>query len=359
MKKTSLDLFCKAVKEINSETANIVMHDVPDPDAMGSALGLRLILSLKGIESSIYYRGDISHPQNKTLINVLGITGFKKLTDGENLDDSVPVFIVDGTENNSCAPEIPYMVIDHHKNTSNAKHQIISPDYGSCATMIWELYKFVNTPIEEEKDEEEKQEEKVIVEDYSNVFTSLLLGVRTDTNDLTSEFMTKSDFMAYQELLDLSDKESLQKIMNYPYPKYLYDRRLDLHKDGNSTEKNGVFVGGVGFIPSSQRDVIAVLSEEYARMESVNTSIIFAIIDKTTLHVSIRSSNVSLDVGSMCRDLFGEYGGGTSYKGGAAIPLFFYSELENGEREKFWGVTCTHMFRKIFKEAWVEEHKEE
>ena len=354
MKKESIETFQKFINEVGDNPVLIVMHDVPDPDAMGSALGLQLIFKMKGIESTIHYRGDISHPQNKTLVNVLGITGFNKLADGEIIKAEMPVVVVDGTENNSCAGDYPDLVIDHHKNTTKAKNKIVSADYGACSTMIWEIFKHLDiTSIKEDS------EEKVITEDYSNIFTSLLLGVRTDTNDLTSEYMTKNDFIAYQELLDLSDKESLQKIMNYPYPKYLYDRRLDLHKEGNSAEKNGVFVGGVGFIPSSQRDVIAVLSEEYARMESVNTSIIFAIIDKTTLHVSIRSSNVSLDVGSMCSELFGHYGGGTSYKGGAAIPLSFYSDLENGEKEKFWNVTCTHMFRKIFKEAWLEEMKEE
>lgn len=348
MKKEDLETFNQALQETQTPVS-IVMHDVPDPDAMGSAMGLQFILKLKGIDSEVYYRGDISHPQNKTLVNVLSISGWTKLADNEKIDDDLPVFVVDGTEQNSCATK-PFMVIDHHKNKSQAKHQIVSHEFGACSTIVWELFKSIFlTP----------ESDGIDLDESANIFTTLLLGIRTDTNDLTSENMIKNDFVAYQELLELSDKEALQKVMNYPFPRYLYDNRLSLHNEGNFAEKNGVFVGGVGFIPSTQRDVIAILSEEYARMETVNTAIIFAIVGKATLQVSIRSSNVSLDVGAMCREIFGEFGGGTSYKGGASIPLTFYTDLENGEKEKFWNVTCTHMFRKVFKEAWVEEPHDE
>jgi len=101
----------------------------------------------------------------------------------------------------------------------------------------------------------------------SNVATALLLGVRTDTNDLVSENMVREDFVAYQNLLDYADKEALQKVMNYPFPRYLYEKRINLHKEGNSYESNGTFVGGVGFIENSQRDAIAILAEEYARIK--------------------------------------------------------------------------------------------
>ena len=319
----------------------IVMHDAPDPDAMGSAVGLQYLFKQLGYTSNIVYRGDISHPQNKTLVNVLNLN-FTKMKNEDTIQAEGAVVCVDGTEKNSVADGNNLgLVIDHHKNETKAKFSIIEPSYGACSTMVFKLIKTM-------------LKDKWKGKDSIAIFTALLLGIRTDTNDLISENMTRDDFVAYQELLDVVDKEALQKVMNYPLPKYLYDHRLALHTEGNYYEANGVFVGGIGFITSSQRDAIAVLSEEYARMETVNTSIIFAIVNKDTLQVSIRSSNVSLDVGAMCSELFGNYGGGTSYKGGASIPLLFFSELENGEKEKFWDVTCKHMFRRVLKEAFTE-----
>lgn len=314
---------------------NIAVHDAPDPDAIGSAVGVQLILKSHGIDSTIYYRGEVSHPQNKTMINILNV--YMEKVSGE-IDNSNKTICVDCTENNSCVSKAD-LVIDHHKNTSNADLKIILSRFGACSTIVFNLLIHMC--------------DMDVVQEQADVFTALLLGVRTDTNDLISENMIKEDFVAYQELLELSDKEKLQKVMNYPLPRYTYDRRLLLHKEGNSSESNGIFVGGVGFIPESQRDVISVLSEEYARMDSITTAVIFAIVDKKKLQVSVRSSNVSLDVGALCKELFN--GGGTSYKGGASIPLSFYSNLENGERDMFWEVTCKHMFRNILKETFTEE----
>ena len=330
--------FIDSIKK-SDESVNICMHNVPDPDAMGSALGMQLLFRKLGISSVINYKGEISHPQNKTLVNVLDVILERVDHDVEGI-----VVCVDGTEKNSCCQKAN-LVIDHHKNTSKAEFQVIEPSYGACSSMVWEIINDFEIEFTAED---------------SNVATALLLGVRTDTNDLVSENMVKEDFIAYQSLLDFADKEALQKVMNYPFPRYLYEKRINLHKEGNSYENNGTFVGGVGFIEAGQRDAIAILAEEYARMESVNTAVIFAITDRKTLQVSVRSSLTSLDVGTMCKDLFGDFGGGKAYKGGATIPLNFYGNLENGERDTFWKITCKHMFRKVLKEAWKEEeHKKE
>jgi len=328
----TINKFFDELKNNNIDEINIIVHSVPDPDAVGSALGFGLIAKFFDIDSKIYYDGEISHPQNKTIVNILNIAMTKTNSEVEGVN-----VCVDCTPLNSCAKDA-LLVIDHHKSTYKAKYLINKPSYGACSTIVWELIK------------------KLDIKDFSEnieVYTALLLGIRTDTNDLISENMSKNDFIAYQELLELADKEALQKVMNYPFPRYIYDKRLSLHKEGNYTENNGMFIGGIGFISASQKDVIAILAEEYARMESINTAVIFAIIDKKTLEISIRSSNISLDVNQMCKDLFGEYGGGTSYKGGAKIPLLFYTDIDEKNADSFWKTTCTHMFKKVLKESWI------
>lgn len=314
---------------------NICLHYAPDPDCVGSGLGMSLFLKSHGIESKIFYGGEISHPQNKTIVNVLNIALNKTNKNIEGIN-----VCVDCTESNSVAADATF-VVDHHKNSSKAKYQVIDPNYGACSTMIWNLLKEVEYDPEE-----------------VNIFTALLLGIRTDTNDLVSENMTRDDFIAYQELLDLADKEALQKVMNYPFPRYLYDKRVILHKDENSAENNGVFVGGIGLIPADQRDVIAILAEEYARMESIQTAVVFAITDKKNLEVSVRSSNVSLDVNQMCKDLFGEFGGGKTSSGGAKIPLSFYGDIEGNLSNEFWKITRSHMFKKVLREGWTSTEEE-
>ena len=322
--------FVDSFNEEDKPPINIVMHSSPDPDAVGSALGMQAILRHYNFDSTIYYDGEISHPQNKTIVNVLNVVLEKtdKEIEGVNV-------CVDCTPHNSMAKDAK-LIVDHHKSTNfkNVKYKIIHPAYGACSTIVWELIR--NLKIE-------------LPESDMSIATALLLGIRTDTSDLISENITDEDFIAYRELLELSDKEAIQKVMNYPFPKYLYDKRLVLHKDGNSYESNGIFVGGVGYISATQRDSIAILSEEYARMESVQTAVIFAIVDRKYLEVSVRSSNVSLDVNQEMKSLFGEYGGGSSYKGGARVPLNFYSGIGDKSGE-FWKTTCEHMFEKVLKE---------
>lgn len=329
------------IEEISIEekpNINICVHSSPDPDATSSALAMSFILSHYGFTSTIYYDGEISHPQNKTIMNVLNISMHKAKDeiDGYNV-------CVDCTPHNSVAKNA-LLVIDHHKNQNDkSKYTIIHSNYGACATIMWELIKELELDVSEEE---------------NILSTALLLGIRTDTNDLISENMSKNDFIAYQELLDKSDKEAIQKVMNYPFPRYLYEKRLVLHEEGNSTESNGVFIGGIGMLPATQRDSIAILAEEYARMESVQTAVIFAITDKKFLEVSVRSSNVSLDVNQMCADLFGDFGGGTSYKGGAKIPLYFYSDIDDKNSQELWKITCKHMFKKVLKESYTNDKDE-
>ena len=335
--KDKFESFLKTIPE-DYGSVNIITHASPDPDAVGSALGAQYLLSHMGINSSIYYSGEISHPQNRTMMNVLGISLNKQ--DGSTKMDGINV-CVDCTESNSIASN-PLLVIDHHKGSSKAKYQIIDASYGACSTIVWQLLKEL-TPIDQ---------------DHSNVYTALLLGIRTDTNDLISENMTKEDFRAYQELLELADKDALNKSMNYPLPRYLYEKRLALHLEDNSFENNGVFVGGIGYIPSEQRDVIAILAEEYTRMESVQTAVVFAITDKKMLEVSVRTHLVSLDVNMMMRDLFGQFGGGKSNSGGAQIPLNFYEQVDDKHAAAFWKITCKHMFRKILKDNWNQKEED-
>jgi nanoRNase/pAp phosphatase (c-di-AMP/oligoRNAs hydrolase) len=336
----TLSKFFEEVKKLGKTEINIIMHDTPDPDAAGSAFGFQLICKHLGFESKIYYKGEISHPQNKTLVNLLSLPVVKVTN---NPPEGVNV-CVDGTPQNSCVSEA-MLIIDHHKpNNSKAKFQVIKPSLGACSTLVWHMIK--EFKIEKNPDQ-------------ANIYTALLVGIRTDTNDLISDYMTFEDFQAYEELTELADKDLLQKIMNYPLPRYLYDARLILNDKGNSYESNGTFVGGIGFIQATQRDAIAILAQEYARMEGVHTAIIFAVTDKKMLEVSVRSSNVAFDVNAFCKEVFGEHGGGTSYKGAARIPLMFYSNIDDKLKDSFWQVTCNHMFKLVHKENWKDDEKPE
>jgi len=322
--------FINFMKTEEQTFANIIMHYMPDPDSMASAFVVQKILEVENIDSKIFYSGEISHPQNKTMLNLLGLTLFKET----ELDPKEKINIcVDCTPKNSCVDKAQ-LIIDHHNNPiKDVQFVINDPKFGSCSTIVWEMF-----------------QEEINWESNEEMATALLLGIRTDTKDLVSENMCQVDFQAYQFLIDYVDKERVQKIMNYPVPRYVYDKRLILLKEGNSLEKNGIFIGGVGYIPASQRDVISILSDDYLRMEGIHTAVIFCITDERQMEVSIRSNNTTVDVNELCDTSFGQFGGGKVHKGGAKVPLNFWANLNEESKDMFWRMTCEQMFKSILKE---------
>ena len=51
----------------------VVLQDYPDPDAIASGWAHKLIANRYGIDSTLLYRGKISHQQNLALVNLLNV----------------------------------------------------------------------------------------------------------------------------------------------------------------------------------------------------------------------------------------------------------------------------------------------
>jgi len=58
------------IRDIDGRLA-VVMHDNPDPDAIASALALAHIARTVGVEADACYFGEISHQENRALVNLL------------------------------------------------------------------------------------------------------------------------------------------------------------------------------------------------------------------------------------------------------------------------------------------------
>jgi len=81
--KNKMDEIFKAVAR--EELVAILVHPSPDPDCLGAAAGFAVLLKeVYDIGSKTFHFGEISHPQNKSLKNVLHIA----LEDGRDFDPS-------------------------------------------------------------------------------------------------------------------------------------------------------------------------------------------------------------------------------------------------------------------------------
>lgn len=321
--------FNDAISNISDDdTVNIILHNIPDPDAISCGWAMKQLLTIKNIKSEIYHSGEISHMQNVTMNNLLHIP--LKMVEG--VVEGGKNICVDCTPKNSCVNDA-FLIVDHHENTPEADYVINNPNIGSCATIMWNIFKSEVSDMSE----------------YKPLATALMIGIRTDTKDMSSENIHELDFKAWQELYYYSDIEKVQKIMNYDKPRYYYDKMIIMNKEGNFIEKDGMFVGGVEFCTSKQRDVIAMLGDDYLRREGTTSVMIFCLTDKRYIDISMRTRLSSLNVGVYLKKLFGENNaGGTSYQGGARIEVGdFFNTMREDESLNFWGLICNRVFNKV------------
>lgn len=328
------------------ENIAIVMHSNPDPDCIGASLGIGKILALlvPDAQCSYWYTGEISHPQNKTMANVLSL----QLTDVaeiENVNEAADIYICVDTLPERClgkaegADKIKWtLAVDHHRSeTKKAKIVDIRP-VGATSSIVWEYLQELG--IELDKNDE----------DDITIATALLLGIKTDTSDFVSENVADIDFEAYKHLMEYVSRRHLSAIINYPIPPYLFELRSKLDQDENIKMDNGVFVGGIGYISAAKRDALPSLSEERARVEGIETSFVFAIVGDH-IEVSVRSVGLSVDVNALCQKIFGkEFAGGKMGAGAAKIPLGFLSlnGSDEGVRHKMWEAVKELLIHKIF-----------
>lgn len=311
----------------------IHMHTTPDPDALGSAFAIQWILKKKyNVESNIIYDGEISHPQNKTMVNYLNINVIR--INDVNLDNYSHHIIVDATENNAVPTEATF-VVDHHKSKSKFPH-IIEP-VGAASTIVYEICKKLDMEFEDEFD--------------CNVATALYMGIKVDTNDLLSDTTVDRDHNAFLSLLPFVDKKKLQGVIDFSLPAYFYELECELHKEGNNVIEGSCWVGNVGVIAKAKRDALPILAEKMLKREGIETSVVFGVVGGVIVDASVRSINASLNIDQFCKQVFSkEHSGGKMGAGGSQSPLGVcdLEVLPNEIKEKIWGSIKDGLFYKVF-----------
>ena len=340
----------QALKAIFTDSVQkvAIFTGIPDPDSIGAALGMKLLIDrLCGAACDIIYSGEVSHPQNKTLINILNIQMLRQqevlaVNDKPLVSRYDKIVFVDCVPREKWTQELPIaVVIDHHKaNYENADFVDIR-QVGACCSMVANYLQAANIDLASNMNEEE----------LSKVATAMLFGVKTDTHDLMSENVTNVDFEAYQYLVRYVDRDDLVPIINYQLPAYYFEIRRRLEKEENRQIQGAFFVGGVGFLSAARRDSLPMLADERVRMEGITTAIIFALVEDC-LEASVRSNNAAIDVNSFCQNIFGkEFAGGKHGAGAAKIPLgvLAVDSLTEDIKEESWNIYRQIIMTKIIR----------
>ena len=178
----------------------VFVHNNPDPDALASAFGLRILLKKLGFTRvrGIYFSGLIGRAENREMIRLLKI----HLTPTEKARryEKWQTVLVDCQPytGNLTLPEglKPTAVIDHHplrKKTTRLPFYDVRPQYGACSTIIAEYFQAAGVPVP------------------GDAATGFCYGISSETRRLARDG-SAADRTAYLHLLSLASFKRLSQI---------------------------------------------------------------------------------------------------------------------------------------------------
>lgn len=332
--KQEFDEVFKHLKK-NSTVAILVQMN-PDPDCLGAAAGFSVLLQeIYGLKSKIYHFGEVSHPQNKSMTNILHIA----LNDGNEFDldkiDATVVLDTDLTSTGFQSEDLQSVDvrIDHHMLDRDTlpRYQDVRLVGSTCSIVCEYLREF-----------------GVDLSKHPYAATALCLGIKTDTLDFTTSNTTQLDRGSYSYLLSFANQEALAKVMNFSLPKALFETEALAYKEKRI--KNVSLVSYVGELTSHNRDIIPAIADRFLRMEGIQTVVIMGVVENDLI-ASIRSTDSTVNVSELCGKSFGKkFSGAKEGCGGARVPLgaamefigakevraIVLSEIVNGITEKIF-----------------------
>jgi len=255
----------------NYKKVYIQTHNFPDHDALAAAFGFKYLLCAFGIDSQIVYGGDITRV---SLINMVKKFDMRPLeiSAAEDREDCA-VIMIDGCRGNKNMQNLLKAkligVIDHHDTSriEGIPHIDIRPDYGSCSTIIFTYFEFLD--IEIPKD----------------VATALMIGLCVDTAILMRNIV-ENDVRAYFQLFSKADNAFVQcMVRNYievkdlAHYKYAIENVIIENETAFCYFKNGC-----------SQNLLGIMADFFLALEEVTFVVLCAFSDGR-IAFSLRSEN--------------------------------------------------------------------
>lgn len=285
--------------------ALILLQDNPDPDAIASAGGLRLLLKeAAGCETTIAHSGIVGRSENRMMLKYLGL----KMRNADELDleqydlvtmvDTQPVF-----GNNPVNDEQRVdVVIDHHEwaeSTRQVEFSDIRAHYGATSTIIAE-YLF-------ESD----------LELPTPLATALLYGIQSDTQEF-GRATSDADIAVFTQLYPQANKRYLSHIENTQEPReYFTAVSRGLH-DTRTYENTAVCWLGRTINPDMTGEVADLLM----RLEGADWVLCEGLF-RGVLYMSLRTTQRESNASNVAKEIVADMGtaGGHEMLAGGQITV--------------------------------------
>ena len=282
----------------------VVMHDNPDPDAIGSAVALATLAEALGTPATPCYFGEISHQENRAMVNLLELE-LENLASDSSLDRFGGFALVDHSRpgvNDQLPEDLTVdVVVDHHpaRGAVPARYTDLREDVGATSTLVLDhLHRYGIAPS-------------------ATVATALMYGIQVDTHDFSREVSTL-DFEAAASILPSVDAAKLARIKS---PSVSGDTMSTLAAAIEDREVRGsVLASFAGEI--NDRDALPQAADKLLTMEGITTVLVYGVLEDAVV-MSARARGREVDLGETLRVAFDQIGsaGGHADMAGAQVPV--------------------------------------
>jgi nanoRNase/pAp phosphatase (c-di-AMP/oligoRNAs hydrolase) len=283
-----------------AERVLILLQDDPDPDAIASALALRVLLGRTKAAAPIASFGAITRPENRTMTRILeidvetiapaAVAAYERVA----MVDAQPSFFEEPL------PDID-LVIDHHPEDTPVRARIkdVRPSYGATATILWEYLRAVEAKF------------------TPRLATALFYAIKSDTQSL-ERGTVRADLEAFAFLHAHANHAALRRIERPELPAAALDALAAAI--GRRRLVNGVLFVHAGAI--TYPELVAQFADFFLQAQGAEWSVVSGIVDGT-LYVSVRNVGHVRAAGPVVRRAFGDLGGAGGHRtmARAVIPL--------------------------------------
>jgi nanoRNase/pAp phosphatase (c-di-AMP/oligoRNAs hydrolase) len=301
MSKTKLDVLVDILKEAPDEVF-IQPHNVPDPDAIASSLGMYYLLSQRGIQKlAIVYDQEIEKANSLRMLELFKVPMIPA-SEAATLGTEDWAVLVDAQKGNANITDLPtdeVAAIDHHEyqGTKGYRFEDIRPEVGSCSAIIAEWF-FENR-----------------IEPPRVIATALLYGIFMDTDNLTRG-ACDLDINMFYRLYSLSDIDMIVELKGNE----ISVNDLELYAEAFRTVE---IYDELGFLrlKSVNDSLLGAAGDIVVSVSGVNIVAAYAVRDNG-VKLSVRSTNPKIKANDLVRYLVEScgVGGGHDNMAGGFIP---------------------------------------
>ena len=338
-----LEYTSKRLTEILQRTEHrlaIITNENPDPDSIASAVALAAIAEHMGVDSDIFYLGDIGQQENRAFVNLLGID--LQQLDGsldQALEDHDSVILVDaGLLRDGPLSIVPNGLIDHEELSLDkdevAEFVDVRPNMSSTSTILTKYIQEIDVSVNEE------------------TATALLYGIRSETLDFKRD-TRPADLTAAAFLYPFANHDTLEQVES----PNMSPETLDVLAEAitNREVQGSHLVSNAGFVRDPE--VLGQAAKHLLNLEGITTTAVFG-VGENTIYLAARSKDIRVDIGRVLGNSFDEIGEvlGHSRQATVEIPLGLFTGIDTSDdsRETLLALTEEAVRRRLFDAMGVE-----